>query len=467
VYPTQCTDVIASGASIINGASRARGAAMQLFLHILSGSSVVWIAIASRQVITRMNRVVRLAVLSCIAMSAVWTHADDVTDLFAQPATSSALEALRASEPELIRDQIRICQIPAPPFHEAARAAAMKTAFEQAGLSNVRVDRVGNVLGDWPGVAAKPHVVVAAHLDTVFPEGTEVRITRDGSRLRGPGIGDDCRGLAVLLAIAKTIATRHLQVHGSITFVADVGEEGLGDLRGVRELFTTTLKGTVDQFVSIDGAGLFLTTGGVGSRRYRVTFFGPGGHSYAAFGTPNPIHTMGRAIEKIADLHVPTQPKTTFSVGRVGGGTSVNSIPAECWMEVDLRSVSTTELASLAEKFEKTIDAAVREENARWTTTERVRAKTELVGERPAGRTSADSIIVQRARRVARTLGLALPENDSSTDANIPMQLGIPAVTIGAGGSGSGQHTVGETFDSNDSWRGTQFGMLLTLALAR
>jgi acetylornithine deacetylase/succinyl-diaminopimelate desuccinylase-like protein len=235
----------------------------------------------------------------------------------------------------------------------------------------------------------------------------------------------------------------------------------------VRELFTTTLKGTVDQFVSIDGAGLFLTTGGVGSRRYRVTFSGPGGHSYAAFGTPNPIHTMGRAIEKIADLHVPTQPKTTFSVGRVGGGTSVNSIPAECWMEVDLRSVSTTELASLAEKFEKTIDAAVREENARWTTTERVRAKTELVGERPAGRTSADSIIVQRARRVARTLGLALPENDSSTDANIPMQLGIPAVTIGAGGSGSGQHTVGETFDSNDSWRGTQFGMLLTLALAR
>jgi tripeptide aminopeptidase len=414
-----------------------------------------------------MNRAVRLAVLSCIAMSARWTHADDVTDLFEQPAIRSALDAVKANEPELIRDQIRICQIPAPPLHEGARAAAMKIAFEQAGLSNVRVDRVGNVLGDWPGVAVKPHVVVAAHLDTVFPEGTEIRITRDGSRLRGPGIGDDCRGLAVLLAIARTMAGRHLQVHGSVTFVADVGEEGLGDLRGVRELFTTTLKGAVDRFVSIDGAGLFLTTGGVGSRRYRVTFSGPGGHSYATFGMPNPIHAMGRAIEKIAELHVPTQPKTTFSVGRVGGGTSVNAIPAECWMEVDLRSVSTTELASLSEKFERTIDAAVREENARWTSTERVRAKTELVGDRPAGRTSADSLIVQRARRAARTLGVSLPENESSTDANIPMQLGIPAVTIGAGGGGSGQHTVGETFDTTDSWRGTQFAFLFVLALAQ
>jgi acetylornithine deacetylase/succinyl-diaminopimelate desuccinylase-like protein len=399
-------------------------------------------------------------------MSAAWTHADEVTDLIGQPAIASALEALRANEPELIRDQIRICQIPAPPFHESARAAAMKTAFEQAGLSNVRLDRAGNVLGDWPGVAARPHVVVAAHLDTVFPEGTEIRITRDGSRLRGPGIGDDCRGLAVLLAIARTLAARRIQVHGSITFVADVGEEGLGDLRGMREVFTTTLKGAVDQFVSIDGAGLFMTTGGVGSRRYRVTFSGPGGHSYATFGTPNPIHAMGRAIGKIAELHVPTQPRTTFSVGRVGGGTSVNAIPSECWMEVDLRSVSAAALASLTEKFEQAIDAAVREENARWTSSQRVQAKKELVGDRPPGRTPADSAIVQRARRVARALGLSLPENESSTDANVPMQLGVPAVTIGGGGSGSGQHTVDESVDTTDSWRGTQYGLLLTLALA-
>ena len=417
--------------------------------------------------ITRTIHAMRLAVLTGVVMSASWTNADEITDLLSQSAVGSAIDALKASEPELMRDQIRICQIPAPPFHESARAAAMKTAFEQAGLSNVRVDRVGNVLGDWPAVAARPHVVVAAHLDTVFPEGTDIRITRDGSRLRGPGIGDDCRGLAALIAIARTLSARRIQVRGSITFVADVGEEGLGDLRGVRELFAATLKGSVDQFVSIDGAGLFVTTGGVGSRRYRVTFSGPGGHSYATFGTPNPIHAMGRAIQKIAELHVPSQPKTTFSVGRVGGGTAINAIPSDCWMEVDLRSVGAPELASLTEKFEQAIDAAVREENGRWTSAQGVSAKKELVGDRPAGRTPADSAIVQRARRVARTLGLTMPENESSTDSNVPMQLGIPAVTIGAGGIGSGQHTVGETFETTDAWRGTQYAMLLALALAQ
>jgi acetylornithine deacetylase/succinyl-diaminopimelate desuccinylase-like protein len=249
--------------------------------------------------------------------------------------------------------------------------------------------------------------------------------------------------------------------------VADVGEEGLGDLRGMRELFGVTLKGKVDQFVSIDGAGLFLTTGGVGSHRYRVTFLGAGGHSYAAFGTPNPIQAMGRVIARIGQLQVPSQPKTTFSVGRVSGGTSVNAIPAECWMEVDLRSVSQTELAALTVKFDEAIEAGVREENARWTSSQRITFKKELVGDRPAGRTADDSSIVQTAHRVSRTLGLTIPENESSTDANVPMQLKIPAVTIGAGGNGAGQHTVGETFDSTGSWQGTQYAGLLVTALAR
>ncbi len=343
----------------------------------------------------------------------------------------------------------------------------MKTLFAEAGLTNVRVDRVGNVLGERAGVAATPHVVVAAHLDTVFPEGTDVRVVRDGRRLKGPGIGDNCRGLAVLLAVARAVTKRGLPVRGAITFIADVGEEGLGDLRGMREIFGSTLKGQVDRFVAIDGAGLFLTNGGVGSRRYRTTFTGPGGHSYAAFGTPNPIHAMGRAIDKIAEWRVPSQPKTTFSVGRVGGGTSVNAIPSECWMEVDLRSAGAAELAALATKFGQAVAAAVREENQRWTSASRVTAKTELVGDRPAGQTPDDSEIVQRARRAARALGFSLPQNESSTDANIPMQMKIPAITIGAGGTGSAQHTVGETFDTTDSWRGTQFAILLTLALAR
>ncbi len=343
----------------------------------------------------------------------------------------------------------------------------MRTAFEQAGLSNIRVDRVGNVLGDRPGVAGKPHVVVAAHLDTVFPEGTDVRVTRSGSRLKGPGIGDNCRGLAVLLSIVRALGRDRTPLRGTITFVADVGEEGLGDLRGARELLGVTLKGQVDQFLAIDGAGLFMTTGSVGSHRYRVTFTGPGGHSYASFGTPNPIQAMGRAIARISQLQVPGQPKTTFSVGRVGGGTSVNAIPSECWMEVDLRSTSAAELAALTAKFDEAVEAGVREENRRWTSAQRITARKELVGDRPAGRTPDDAAIVQTARRMARELGLSLPENESSTDANIAMQLKIPAVTIGAGGAGSGQHTAGETFDSTDSWRGTQFALLLTTALAR
>jgi len=409
-----------------------------------------------RQVITRTISVFGLVLLAGLA-AAQSPKAEE----------ESLAAALKADEPQVVRDQIRFCEIPAPPFGEARRAQAVKAAFEQVGLSNVRLDRVGNVLGERTGVAGKPHIVAAAHLDTVFPEGTDVRVSRAGTRLKGAGIGDDCRGLAVLVGIARALARQHVQLRGSITFVADVGEEGLGDLRGMRELFGVTLKGQVDQFVSIDGAGLFLTTAGVGSHRYRVTFTGPGGHSYAAFGTPNPIQAMGRVIARIGQIQVPSQPKTTFSVGRVSGGTSVNAIPAECWMEVDLRSVSRTELDALTAKFEDAIDAGVREENVRWSSAQRVTVKKELVGDRPGGRTPDDSSIIQTARRLARTLGLSIPENESSTDANVPMQLRIPAVTIGAGGNGSGQHTVGETFDTTGSWQGTQYAGLLVTALAR
>ena len=417
--------------------------------------------------ITRTICAVGLAVFVAVGAAEYAKAADDVTDLLTQSDVKSAIDAVRANEPDVVRDQIRLCQIPAPPFHEGARAQAMKMAFEQAGLANVRLDRVGNVLGDRPGVATRPHLVVAAHLDTVFPEGTDARVTRDGTLLKGPGIGDDCRGLAVLLAVARGVARGRVQLRGSITFVADVGEEGLGDLRGVRELFGATLKGQVDRFISIDGAGLFMTTAGTGSRRYRVTFTGPGGHSYAAFGTPNPIQAMGRAIAKISQLQVPSQPKTTFSVGRVGGGTSVNAIPTECWMEVDLRSAGPAELAALTARFEQAVDAGVRDENARWTSDQRVTVKKALVGDRPGGRTPDDSALVQTARLVSRALGVSVPENESSTDANIPMQLKIPAVTIGAGGNGSGQHTAAETFETTDAWRGTQYALLLTIAAAR
>ena len=255
--------------------------------------------------------------------------ASTLTDLAKDPAVKAALDAVKANEPQTIEDQIRFCEIPAPSFKEDVRGQELKRVFQQLGLQNVRVDKVGNVLGELPGAAPHPHLVLAAHLDTVFPEGTDVRVKREGTILRGPGIGDDCRGLAVLVAIAREMKKANVQTPGTITFVANVGEEGLGDLRGVKQLFSETLKDQIDDFVSIDGTGVHVTNVAVGSHRYRVTFKGPGGHSFGAFGLANPMGAMGRAIAKIQEMQVPKQPKTTFNVGRVGGGTSVNSIPFE------------------------------------------------------------------------------------------------------------------------------------------
>jgi len=203
---------------------------------------------------------------------------------------------------------------------EAARGEVLKQTFQQLGLQSVRVDRAGNVPGDRPGVAASPHVVLAAHLDTVFPQGTDVRVRREGAVLHAPGIGDDCRGLAVLVAVIRALKQATVRTPGSITFVADVGEEGLGDLRGMKQLFNETMKGQIDRFVSIDGTGLGITNVGVGSHRYRVTFKGPGGHSFGAFGLANPIDALGRAVAKIAEFQVPKLPKTTFNVGRIDAG---------------------------------------------------------------------------------------------------------------------------------------------------
>ena len=253
----------------------------------------------------------------------------------------------------------------------------------------------------------------------------------------------------------------------TITFVADVGEEGLGDLRGMKELFGESLKGQVDDFISIDGLGLGVTDVGVGSYRYKVTFKGPGGHSYGAFGMANPIQAMGRAIAKIDAFQVPVKPKTTFNVGRVGGGTSVNAIPFEAWMEVDMRSSDMESLNALNEKFKTALNEAVQEENQRWNNRAPVSVSPEMVGLRPAGHTPEDSHIVRTAMGVSKAMNIDSHVGEGSTDANVPMNLGIPAITIGGGGSGTGAHSLGETYDSTDSWKGTQRALLLSLSLAR
>jgi acetylornithine deacetylase/succinyl-diaminopimelate desuccinylase-like protein len=285
--------------------------------------------------------------------------------------------------------------------------------------------------------------------------------------LKGPGIGDDCRGLAMMLAVIKAIDEGKVGTPGTITFAADTGEEGLGDLRGTKNLFNDSLKGQIDKFVSVDGTGLSIENTGVGSYRYRTTFKGPGGHSYGAFGMANPIQAMGRAIAKIDNIEVPKNPKTTFNVGRVGGGTSVNAIPFECWMEVDVRSADKDALEAVNTKFKAFIQQAVDEENRRWNNRGPVTVSNELVGLRPGGTTSADSAIVLTALAVTKLFGGDGKLREGSTDANVPMNLGIPAITIGGGGVGSGAHSLGETFNTKDSWLGTERGLLLAVALAR
>lgn len=404
-----------------------------------------------------------------VATGAIGTSAQTVTprDLMKEPSVASALTMVKNSEGETIADQIRFCEIPAPSFKEEVRGRELQRVFQQIGLANVRVDKVGNVLGDYAGAAPKPHLVVAAHLDTVFPEGTDVHVKRDGAILRGPGIGDDCRGLAVLVAIVKAMKGSNIRPKGTITFVANVGEEGLGDLRGVKALFNETLKDQIDEFVSIDGTGVHVTNVAVGSHRYKFTFKGPGGHSFGAFGRANPIGAMGRAIDKIQELQVPKFPKTTFNVGRVGGGTSVNSIPFEGWMEVDMRSSDPASLAAIDASIQKAVDAAVAEENRRWNTPNMITVVKELVGDRPAGSTREEAPIVKTGLDVATALGLPANLGEGSTDSNTPMSLHIPAITIGGGGIGRDSHALTESFETTDAWKGAQYALLLTIALAR
>jgi acetylornithine deacetylase/succinyl-diaminopimelate desuccinylase-like protein len=381
--------------------------------------------------------------------------------------SNPALDAARRNEPHFIDEQIRVCEIPAPPFHEEARGREMERLFQQQALKDVRIDKAGNVIGIRPGASAHPNLLFEAHLDTVFPEGTDVRVKRNGNTLRAPGIGDDCRGLAVMLGVIQALNDAKVQTTGTITFVADTGEEGLGDLRGTKELFSNTLKGQIDKFVSVDGLGLSIVAVGVGSYRYRATFRGPGGHSFGAFGLANPIQAMGRAIAKIDAFEVPNNPKTTFNVGRVGGGTSVNAIPYEAWMEVDMRSADKNALEALNAQYKRAVDQSVDEENKRWKGRGPVTVANEIVGYRPAGVTPADSPIVKTAIEVTRLFGSSGDLREGSTDANVPMNLGIPAITIGGGGGGSGAHALDENFDTTDSYLGTQRALMLAIALTR
>ena len=378
------------------------------------------------------------------------------------------LDALKSDNAWTLEQQVALCEIPAPPFKETARGVAYKAAFERLGLRNVRVDAVGNVIGERPGVGGGPTVVIAGHLDTVFPEGTDVKVRNENGRLTGRGIGDDCRGLAVVLATARALQASRIQTPGTIVFVGNVGEEGPGNLRGTRHLFDQEMKGKIDYFISVDGVGDGLTSRAVGSHRYRVTYKGRGGHSYGAFGNPNPAHALGRAIAAIADLKVPSTPKTTFNVGIVRGGTSVNSIPFEASMDVDMRSESAASLDALDAQVQRALRRALAAENARWPKAEdKLLLAIDTVGIRPAGTQPDSARIVRVARDAARALGWTPKLSASSTDANVPIGRGLPGITIDGGGRGDGAHGLDEWYeDGPRGWLGPQWAALTVLSLA-
>jgi len=389
-------------------------------------------------------------------------------DLAQHPSVAPALAQLRAANDWTLGQQASLCEIPAPPFGEAARAVEFRRRLEALGFGNARIDPEGNVIAERPGAArGGPRVVLSAHLDTVFPDSTDVTVRRDGTRLRGPGIGDDCRGLAVVLAVARALQQGQIQTQGTVVLVGTVGEEGPGNLRGVRHLIDRQTAGKVDYFISVDGAGHSLVSRAVGSHRYRITIAGPGGHSYGAFGIPNPIHALGRAIAGIAAIQVPSSPRTTFNVGLIEGGTSVNSIAMSAAMDVDMRSESQAVLDSLDARVRRAVQAAVEAEHQRWPgNSARLSAEWKEIGKRPAGAQPDTAFIVRSAVSTARQLGFVPALTASSTDASYPMRLGIPSVTIDGGGQGDGAHSLGEWYDDGPAgWKGPQWALLLTVSL--
>jgi cell division protein FtsW (lipid II flippase)/acetylornithine deacetylase/succinyl-diaminopimelate desuccinylase-like protein len=388
-----------------------------------------------------------------------------VKRLLEHAGVQAALSYIRQDAERTFGEQLEMCEIPAPSFQEGTRADYVKNKFEKIGLEQVHVDEAGNVLGMICGTALGPTILLAAHLDTVFPIETDVTVRKEGGRYYCPGINDDTRALAEFFTIARSMKESGLRLQGDLIFCANVCEEGLGDLKGTKYLFQNGPH--IDGFISIDDpeTGAIIHEA-VGSHRYEVIFSGHGGHSLDDFGLPNPIHAMGRTIQKIADFQVPKSPKTTFNVGVVQGGTSVNTISQSASMLVDLRSTSEAELKRLSKLLRQAIEQAVEEENARWTSDQPVKAKILQRGNRPAGSQDADAPIVRAAREAALLVGIEpVFVGAKSTDANVPISLGIPAITVGRGGKEGGVHTLQEWFEPEKEWLGPQRDLLLLLGL--
>jgi len=386
----------------------------------------------------------------------------------ATPHVARALRFFETKAEAITEEQIRICSIPASPFGEQERAEYFSRKFSELGLTEVEIDEEGNCLGLLRGSSRSPLMVVSAHLDTVFSADTNFNVVRRDGRLYAPGIADDGCGLAAMIALIQAIQSERIPIEGSILFVGTVGEEGEGNLRGVRHLFTKgRWAGDIDSFLSFDGPGLDrITNRALGSHRYRVEVAGPGGHSWGDFGLPNPVHAIGRAISRLASYPAPKEPRTTFNVGRIEGGRSVNSIPSEASMEVDLRSAAQAELQRLDAFFRRAVRDAIDEENAtRRAGDPLLKLKVDLIGERPTGETPADSPLVEIAIEATKLIGVDPRLDQSSTDSNLPISLGVPAITLGAGGSSAFSHSLDEWYDPRGRDLGLKRGLLVILGM--
>jgi acetylornithine deacetylase/succinyl-diaminopimelate desuccinylase-like protein len=385
--------------------------------------------------------------------------------ILANPKVVKTLEDIKADDGRALGEQKRITEIPAPPYKESVRAAYYLKRFQELGFKDASIDAEGNVIALRKGSGSGPKLVVSAHLDTVFPEGTDVTVKEKDGVILAPGIGDDSRGLAALLSLIQAMNANDIKTVGDVLFVGTVGEEELGNLRGVKALFRD--HADIDGFISIDGLGITrIVNQATGSHRYEMIFHGPGGHSFQEFGLPSAIHAMGRAIAKISELQTPREPKTTFTVGTVVGGTSVNAIAAEARMAVDMRSDSTEELLKLEARLLDLVQDAVREENARWNS-DKMAVEIKLIGDRPAGIVALDSPIVQATQRAVAVVTRAprVTFAGSSTDSNWAMSRGIPAVTIGGGGEGGNWHSRNEWYRPVDAYFGPQNALLTILVL--
>lgn len=397
-------------------------------------------------------------------------YTNEIEKLAKHPKIKNAFDRIDALEESTLNNLIYLTEIPAPPFKEEKRATAFADLLEKAGADRVFIDDVGNVIAERKG-HGKSTVLIEGHLDTVFPEETDVTVKMKGDTLFAPGIGDDTRGLSLIVTLLNAINHANIKTDATIYFAGTVGEEGLGDLRGVKHLFNSgDLK--IDTYIAVDGGGLNrIVTRAVGSHRYRVTFEGPGGHSWGAFGLVNPHHALGRAIKYFTDAADPYSrtigPKVSYNVGRIGGGTSINSIAFESWMEVDMRSTNPKRLQKMDDLFQNAMKRALSDQNVMGRTDAKMNVDIKMVGNRPAGNIDPNNSLVKRAMASVTYLGGDPKLGNGSTNSNIPFSKNVPAITIGRGGTGKHGHSLHEWWLNKNGDLAIKNALLILISQAR